>query len=495
MEGGRETTDCRVGAGGPIIRARAEICLGSPPFEPMQVSQTQPPLRLPDAAGRAEIERIASAIEDPVARLRYIRACAEQAARLPEITRRGPFRSRGDRIVALAQRSAESGSIGSLSLSDRMLLITYRLWVRWETWRSGYRLRRLAPLGAAAALSLVWGVSSDNDLTDQGLSGSPSHPPVVALEEAGKGEGLEVWLVETAGETELYSNGLEVHNERLAHSEPRRYAVLNVGPGLDINAAWERADWRSKPAGVMYHTTVSDTVPPLERSQNQLIRDRSDRLLGYIAREKLYNFVIDRFGRVWRLIPESEVAYHAGYSMWQSAGEHYFNLNDSFIAIGFESRPEAVEPGVRPEVAITPAQIRAAKLLTEMLRERFGISEANCVAHEMVSLNPDNYRIGYHTDWLGRFPYESIGLSDNYLEPPTAVADWGFTYDDALVATLGGEVWPGMKAAARRFAADARSRGLSKEELRRSRRQTYMRLLSKLRQAKSSMTGVPTEGD
>ena len=205
--------------------------------------------------------------------------------------------------------------------------------------------------------------------------------------------------------------------------------------------------------------------------------------------------MIDRFGRVWRLVPESEVAYHAGYSMWQSAGEHYFNLNDSFIAIGFESRPEAVDRDVRPEAAITDAQVRSAGLLTAMLRERFGISQANCVAHEMVSLNPDNYRIGYHTDWLGRFPYARIGLSDNYLEPPTAVADWGFTYDQTLVTKLGGDVWPGMKEAVRRFAQQARARGLSKEELRRSRKQTYMRLLGKLRKAKSSMTGVHVEGD
>ena len=459
----------------------------------MQVPETELPVRLPDAAGRAAIERMAAEIDDPVARLRYIRKCAEEAARLPEATDRGPLRGHGPRIVALAQLGAESESLQALSVGDRSLLLLYRCWLRWQAWREGFRARRLAPLAAAVALSLVWGVSSEVNVGDSGVEATQSHP-AISGQAPMQGSGLEVWLVETVGDTELYSNGLEIRNERLTHSEPRRYAVLNNGPGLDMNVAWERADWRSKPIGIMYHTTVSETVPPLERSQNQLIRDRSGRLLSYIAREKLYNFVVDRFGRVWRLLPETEVAYHAGYSMWQSAGEHYFNLNDSFIAIGFESRPEAVEPGVRAEVAITDAQVRAAGLLTAMLRERFGISQANCVAHEMVSLNPDNYRIGYHTDWLGRFPFEEIGLEDNYLEPPTAVADWGFTYDDTLVDTLGGQVWPGMKEAVRRFADEARSRGLSKEELRRSRRQTYMRLLGKLRKAKSSTIDVLAKG-
>ncbi len=460
----------------------------------MQVPETQPSLRLPDAAGRAAIERLAAEIKDPVERLRYIRRCAEEASRLPEVADRGPLKGRGPRIVALAQFGPDAEILRDLPLKDRLLLALYRAWRRWHRWARAFRMRRLAPAGAALALSLVWGFSTGVDSGKQDLVGSPSHPDILA--ETSPGEGLEVWQVETAGDTELYSNGLEIHNDHLTHSEPRRYAVLNAGPGLDdMNVAWDRADWRSKPAGIMYHTTVSDTVPPLERSQNQLIRDRSERLLGYIAREKLYNFVIDRFGRVWRLLPETEVAYHAGYSMWQSAGERYFNLNDSFIAVGFESRPEAVGPDVPAEVAITDAQIRSAGLLTAMLRERFGISEANCVAHEMVSLNPDNYRIGYHTDWLGRFPFERIGLSDNYREPPAAVADWGFTYDKSLLTTLGGDVWPGMKQAVRRFAQEARSRGLSEEELRRSRRQTYMRLLGKLRKAKSSMTNVSDESD
>jgi N-acetyl-anhydromuramyl-L-alanine amidase AmpD len=38
-------------------------------------------------------------------------------------------------------------------------------------------------------------------------------------------------------------------------------------------------------------------------------------LLAYVRRKQAYNFVIDRFGRVYRVVPESDAANHAGNSI------------------------------------------------------------------------------------------------------------------------------------------------------------------------------------
>src|SRR5581483_9095027 len=100
----------------------------------------------------------------------------------------------------------------------------------------------------------------------------------------------------------------------------------------------------------------------------------------------------------------------------------YINLNASFLAISFEGR---TEPG-QVQSSATPAQIQAASVLTEMLRDRYRIPAANCVTHGQVSVNPDNAQAGYHTDWASGFPYEQIGLPNNYAQALPAVWAFGF---------------------------------------------------------------------
>ena len=78
------------------------------------------------------------------------------------------------------------------------------------------------------------------------------------------------------------------------------------------------------------------------------------------------------------------------------------------------------------ESGATPAQVRAAAMLTEMLRSRYHILAANCVTHAQVSVNPSNMQVGYHTDWASGFPFEQIGLPNNYAQPLPAVWAFGF---------------------------------------------------------------------
>src|SRR6185436_3491292 len=126
--------------------------------------------------------------------------------------------------------------------------------------------------------------------------------------------------------------------------------------------------------------------------------------LAHVRRNRAYNFLIDRFGRVYRIVAESEVANHAGYSVWAD-----------------ESWPRQLE------APINPAQGHAAAMLVAMLRSKYGIPPGNCVTHGQVSVNASNMRIGFHTDWASSFPFEELGLPNNYGQPIPAM--WAFGFD------------------------------------------------------------------
>ena len=112
--------------------------------------------------------------------------------------------------------------------------------------------------------------------------------------------------------------------------------------------------------------------------------------------------MIDRFGRVYRIVRESDAAEHAGYSVWSDDAWLYLNLNESFLGISFETK---TEPG-QEQPTVSPAQIHAAAVLTEMLRGRYGISAGNCVAKRMAHFHSARRLIRGPTANTG-----SIGLS------------------------------------------------------------------------------------
>jgi hypothetical protein len=67
-------------------------------------------------------------------------------------------------------------------------------------------------------------------------------------------------------------------------------------------------------------------------------------------------------------------------------------------------------------------------MLVEMLRSRYRIPAANCVTHAQVSVNPSNMQAGYHTDWAFGFPFEQVGLPDNYARELPSLWAFGFQY-------------------------------------------------------------------
>lgn len=259
----------------------------------------------------------------------------------------------------------------------------------------------------------------------------------------------EIWQVERTADYETYSNGLRIENRFATSNRPRSCVAFRMDP-----AAGPITERLKDPAGIVFHTTES-TQAPFEADQNGRLQLIGESLLAYVRGKRAYHFVIDRFGRVHRIVAETDAANHAGHSVWADERRLYINLNDSFLGVSFEAH---TEPG-QDEASINPAQSHAAAILTQMLRVRYRIPAGNCVTHAQVSVNPSNMRVGYHTDWASSFPFEQVGLPDNYTEPLPALWACGFEYDPAFLRSGGSRLYDGVAMAeekVRRAAAEAR---------------------------------------
>ena len=256
-----------------------------------------------------------------------------------------------------------------------------------------------------------------------------------------------VWIVEHSSTTEVYSNGLQIDLTFATLNRPR--AVFHVYATAGDVGVVRTED---KPAGIVFHTTESHLVP-FEEDENHALKQLGRNLLDVIQRAHAYHYVIDRFGRVFRVVEESQAANHAGKSVWGGTRGIYVDLNDSFLGVALEAQTDAID-------AVTPAQVAAAKVLTEMLRSRYGIAAEDCVTHAQVSVNPFNMHIGLHTDWAGRFPFAGLGLPDNYSIPLASLYAFGFEYDDVFLQVTGTR-WKGLDRAEAQVQRRAEEQGMT----------------------------------
>ena len=281
----------------------------------------------------------------------------------------------------------------------------------------------------------------------------------------------QVWPVEKTSSFELYSNGLRIENEFAISGKPRgEYPVFRPRFTASDNGDLPVA-WKKDPAGIVFHSTESHQAP-FEPAEVRSLKRIGRSLLGYIRSQQSYHFVIDRFGRAFRVVAESDMANHAGKSVWADANGTYVGLNASFLSIAFEAQTDASMP-------LSAAQIHAARLLTDLLRGKFGIAASNCVTHAQVSVNPSNWRIGYHTDWAGGFPFSELGLPDNYAQVVPSMFQFGFDYDDAFVAAAG-RPWAGLIATQQLLAEQARADGLSPNAYRQRSQERYRSISAQL---------------
>jgi hypothetical protein len=361
-----------------------------------------------------------------------------------------------------------AGRIGDPVLRLRFLRAVAPQWERNPVKRRhprGYLVLSVIPI-PLLALFVVRGRT--------GAADASVHPASVELPaRAETGPVPDVWLVEKSGDLETYSNGLRIDNRFAVSHHSRSYRLFPVDPEDPSGGVAG-----SQPLGIVFHTTESRQAP-FEAQQNRVLQRLGESLLEYVQRKRAYNFLIDRFGRVYRIVAESDAANHAGYSVWSDGKWLYLNLNESFLGISFEAE---TLPG-QVEARVSPAQLRAAAMLTEMLRSRYGIAGTNCVTHAQVSVNPSNMRIGYHTDWASSFPFAALGLPDNYAQPPPALLTAGFEADAAFLRAAGPRLGASVKVAEDRLAERSRAAGVSLRSYRDRLRIEYRDRLAELRSA------------
>jgi hypothetical protein len=331
--------------------------------------------------------------------------------------------------------------------------------------RRGRWLPLAAAVPAAAALAvLIWPrlsseVSASREVSSVPVSVEIPIEPGPALPVTAPTAG--VWLVESGQDWEQYSNGLRIDTQLAVAHEPRQYRAFDRGSG-------RLGEPREEPAGILFHTSESD-IWPMEPDYNENLRDSSQRLLRYIQRKRLYNYVVDRFGRVFRVVEETSKANHAGHSVWATRDEVHLNLNHAFLGVCFETRWEGGHA-----LPITQAQLAGGRALTAWLRHRWKIAPDMCTTHGIASVNPTERLIGRHLDWARGFPFEAFGLPDVYATPAPSVAVFGFGYDDDFIAVMGAP-WEGVSFAERELASEATLRGIGVDELRHEKQRLYDR--------------------
>jgi len=270
-----------------------------------------------------------------------------------------------------------------------------------------------------------------------------------------------VWLADRGDGYEFYSNGARVLTEFETGGPERSFYRFNLEA---LTAGADSAEPLARPVGIVYHVSESDLLP-FAGGYNKSLQNHSRALLEYASEHRLYNYLIDRFGRIYRIVRDEAAASHAGNSLWSDGRSVYVNLSASFIGVCFEGNSQEA-PAVGAD-GINEAQIYAARVLTAVLRSKYSIDDANCVTHGLVSVNPSNKLMGYHTDWVSAFPFQALGLSNKYETELCAVSRLGFGYDSAYLAAAGGAKWTGLDRADAALKEAAERGGVTVEEKRR----------------------------
>lgn len=439
-----------------------------------------------------ELTRITDDIDDPVAKLRYLqRALHEddkgtalvQLVPIPP-ARRAWYRLKGlqaldavadqDEVVAdrtLAARKTARRIIVGVTATALLFVPVLLAVVAWQikTWSTS-KPESVASVASSTVANATATAVVPTELTlvqpplatqtdEQSVNQMPVAEPL-ETEDLGIVPSA-VWLADRGAGWELYSNGLRIETAHAVKGTPRDYRVHSrTGELLPTRL--------SRPIGILFHTSESD-LWPLEPDYEQEVRRGSEALLRFVKREQAYNYLIDRFGRVYRIVDDDSRANHAGHGVWARGDEVYLDLNSAFLGVSFESRWE----GGRT-LPITRAQLIAGRNLTHYLRQRFAIAPEMCVTHGLASVAPKRGLIGYHLDWARGFPFAAFGLPDLYAQPLPSVALFGFNYDSEFLRVVG-ERWPGLIAAETQLANEARERGTSLDQVRRERQAEYRR--------------------
>lgn len=412
------------------------------------------------------LEQVSNGIRNPVAKLRFIRISLARYQRrsrwvdaIPwEPVRRRMYHWLGLEELRFLLRANSLGASVPLDSQTRLSLVFTRVA------HAGIALAGLSALSLLAAGAYHLWRAAPEPAAAAAAPLPAAAPAETAPTPAAGVAPTGIWVVEQGEGFEQYSNGLRIDTSFTTSHEPRHFRTLTEDGLLEAGTF-------DKPVGLLFHTSESD-VWPLEESYNANLKDSSRALLRYIQRKKLYHYVIDRFGRAYRVVDEASKANHAGHSVWSNGGHVYMNLNHAFIGISFETRWEGGKA-----LPITQAQFATGRNLSDLLRQRYEIRPEMCVTHGLTSVNPKKHLIGFHMDWARGFPFEAYGLPDQYQKAAPSVTLFGFGYNEDFLKVLD-EPWPGVREAFRRLEGEALASGRSVDEVRMERQLLFDRWLA-----------------
>ncbi len=301
-----------------------------------------------------------------------------------------------------------------------------------------------------------------SEVLRQGEAAAMVRPPRPKEAEKTPAKLEKVWFLDKKGNIERWSNRARIRTEFETENRPRRFYAIPRGS----DTAPDRL--RSDIVGIVYHTSESHIVPYDPGYSEDIVRS-SRGVINYIRNNKLYNYLIDRSGDIYRIVRDEHAANHSGHSIWADSNYAYVGLNESFIGICFESTVNADSKEI-----LTEPQILSGKELTDVLRNKYNIDDANCTTHGLVSIKPERMLVAFHHDWVRDFPFEAMGLSDKYKVPPPNISDYGFTYDDEILAKLNGKLWEGAIIAEAEFKKRAEQAIIDPQILRENLRDRYL---------------------
>jgi hypothetical protein len=427
------------------------------------------------------IDRYSRYIESPVLRLKFLNSALKLEPPSGFIMKLPMIGSLPERALLILELSKVLPLDQPAPIGIRITSLLYRLRL------AVYALCAVLVLTAGTSLVYI-GLKVANSLfistEAQGVAAQGEPAPAAgsnggeAVRAIGTEAGLtldKVWLAEQGEGYDFYSNGARVLTEYETAGSKRSFYQFTFD-ALSRNS--DEADTLSRPVGILYHVSESDQLPFDDR-YNSSLQNYSKALLEYARDHKLYNYVIDRFGRTYRIVRDEDAASHAGNSVWGDGRSVYVNLSASFIGICFEGKSGGGSAIGADK--INEAQIYAARVLTAVLRSKYSIDDANCVTHGLVSVNPSNRLMGYHTDWVSAFPFDALGLSSKYETEMVAISRLGFGYDGAYIRAAGGARWPGLDRADAALRDEAAKNGSAVESMRRALSDLFGRAYSKQR--------------
>jgi hypothetical protein len=421
------------------------------------------------------VDRYSRYIDSPVLRLKFLNSALSLTPPHDRWKKLPLVGSLPDRAFVILELSKFVPLDKQVPLGIRLASLLYR--IRYVLYGFSLMSVVLACFGVVYGVSrIVSNLSVSTEAKDIVTSNqtAPSSKEGEAVAAIGSGAGLsldKIWLAEKGDGYEFYSNGARVLTEFETEGSPRSFYRFDL-EGLTENT--DKEEILSRPVGIVFHLSESDLIP-FANGNNSSLKHLSRELLEYAQQHRLYNYVIDRFGRTYRVVRDESAANHAGNSVWSDGRSVFVNLSASFVGVCFEGRGATM--GAE---GINEAQIYAARVLTAVLRSKYGIDDSNCVTHGLVSVNPSNGLMGYHTDWVSEFPFEALGLSNKYDTELVAISRLGFGYDQAYVNAAGGR-WAGLDKANATLQQTAEKNGLSLEKEKQLLSRVFGRIYSRQR--------------